>query len=293
MAPFLELRGITKSFPGFVLGPLSTKLMAGRILGVLGPNGAGKTTLLNLITLQTKSSSGELLHGGRRVAWGDARWKARFAYVREVPSFYSELTVAETLRLSARLYGQWDSDLASRMTQRLGLNARQQVSTLSKGTRVKLGIVSALAHRADVLILDEPTAGVDPTAREELHAILVELRRDRPELCVVLSSHIFEDLENSADDVIILRDGRIVFESSRECLRTMSLYRLPEAIGTPTFDEAPLTWLADGHRWVMTSPDSATGLRLRAVPGCVLEASERLLPSLYRGTSYLAEQDRG
>lgn len=217
--PYLELRGLTKAFPDFVLGPLSTAFRPGCVHGILGPNGAGKTTLLNLVTLQSRATAGEMCHGNASVRWGDARWKGKVAYVRESPSFYDELTVEETLRLASRLYDSWDVSLAAHMGMRLGLRGQQRVRTLSKGTRVKLGLVAALASRAELLVLDEPTAGVDPTSREELHEVLRQLRRERPEVCVLLSSHIFEDLEESADEVLILRDGQVAFHASREEMR--------------------------------------------------------------------------
>ena len=215
-APYLDLRGLTKAFPDFVLGPLSAAFHPGRVYGILGPNGAGKTTLLNLVTLQCRATAGAMCHEGAAVRWGDARWKGKVAYVRESPAFYDELTVGETLRLASRLYDSWDIGLAAHMSMRLGLRGQQRVRTLSKGTRVKLGLVAALASRAELLVLDEPTAGVDPTSREELHDLLRQFRRERAELCVLLSSHIFEDLEESADEVLILRDGQIAFQASRE-----------------------------------------------------------------------------
>lgn len=218
-APFLELHGVTKTFPDFTLGPLSAAFRAGCVHGILGPNGAGKTTLLNLVTLQSRATAGKMCHGRAPVTWGDARWKGKVAYVREAPSFYDELTVEETLRLVSRLYDSWDGGLAAHLSMRLGLRGRQHVRTLSKGTRVKLGLVAALASRAELLVMDEPTAGVDPTSRDELHEVLRHLRRERPELCVLLSSHIFEDLEASADEVLILREGQIAFQACREEMR--------------------------------------------------------------------------
>lgn len=216
---YLELLSLTKAYPTFVLGPLSISFRPGHVHGVLGPNGAGKTTLLNLVALQCRATAGEMRHGGVPVRWGDACWKGKVAYVRESPSFYDELTVGETLRLASRLYDDWDRGLAAHMSMRLGLRDAQRVRTLSKGTRVKLGLVAALASRAELLVLDEPTAGVDPTSRQELHEVLRRLRRDRPELCVLLSSHIFEDIEELADEVLILREGQIVFQALRDQIR--------------------------------------------------------------------------
>lgn len=289
----VELRSLQKAFPGFTLGPVSVTFAPGRVYGLLGPNGAGKTTLLDVVAFQTRATSGDVSYGGKRIVWGDARWKEHVAYVREVPAFYGELTVAQTLRLASRLYGRWDEELAVRMKGRLGLRDDQRVRTLSKGTRVKLGIVAALAQRAELVMLDEPTAGVDPTAREELQEILDELRHQRPELTIVLSSHIFEDLETSADEILILRNGHIVFQASRERLETMSLYRIPADLQPDVRypeDDVLLAWVSNKDAWIMTRSESSAGLRIRATPGCVDESSGSLLAAAYRGTGHLARQ---
>ena len=144
----LELSDIRRRFPGFELGPLSLQLRPGRVYGLLGPNGAGKTTLLDIAALQLKPTGGTLLSGGEPVPWGSLSWKTRLSYVREVVPFYGELTVAETLRLASRLYDDWDEEQAARLVDTLGLPLDKRVELLSKGTKVKLGIASALAHRA-------------------------------------------------------------------------------------------------------------------------------------------------
>lgn len=216
--PVLMLRDVEKRYDRFVFGPVSLAFTPGRVHGVLGPNGAGKTTLFNLLTLQTRVSSGSLWYGERRIAWGDGWWKARFAYVRETPLFYPELTVARTLNLAAQLYPNWDSGLAERLTDTLGLPAGARVSTLSKGTLVKLGIAAALAQRAEFLLLDEPTAGLDPDARQGFYDVVRHLRDSHPGLSIIIASHIFQDLEVLADDVIVLRDGRLARRVNREQL---------------------------------------------------------------------------
>ena len=98
----LELQDLRRVFPGFELGPLTLRLRPGQVYGLLGPNGAGKTTLLNLIALQLNTTSGRLHYGGSPIHWGDNTWKARFSYIRERPSFYAELTVAQTLEFAGR-----------------------------------------------------------------------------------------------------------------------------------------------------------------------------------------------
>lgn len=225
MSGGLALDGIVKSFDGFQLGPVTRTFEAGAVHGLLGPNGAGKTTLLSIIALQTRATQGRFAWAGLPVPWGAGQWKQQVAYVREAPAFYDELSVEATLRFAGRLYDRWDAAAASRLARRLGLPLGKKVQALSKGTRVKLGIVVALAHEANLLLLDEPTAGVDPGAREELYEILREIRSERPHLCVVLSSHILDDLEAAADTVTVLRDGRIACETTRSGLAAIARAR--------------------------------------------------------------------
>ena len=133
----LALCDLRRVFPGFELGPLSLRLRPGRVYGLLGPNGAGKTTLLNLIALQLKTTTGTLHTRGRPIDWGDSAWKARFSYVGEAPSFYAELTIAQTLKLAGQLYNRWDHQLADTLVDKLELQPQRRVGHLSKGTTVK------------------------------------------------------------------------------------------------------------------------------------------------------------
>ncbi len=171
----LELKAIVKRYEFFQLGPVSLSFKKGRSYGILGPNGAGKSTLLNLIAVQSRLTEGAIVWNGGPVSWGDVRWKSQFAYIREVPGFYDELNIEETLSLAHRLYGQWDSGYARTLMSRFELNARQKVGKLSKGTKVKLGLIIALAYRAQVLLLDEPSSGLDPTVRSEMQSVLTEI----------------------------------------------------------------------------------------------------------------------
>lgn len=286
-APRLALRSVCKVYPGFELGPLSLDLLPGIAMGLLGPNGAGKTTLLNVIALQSRLTAGAMTYGGVDIAWGDARWKSRISYIRETPAFYDELTIGETLRFAARIYEEWDRPFAEALMTRFGLDRSRRVGTLSKGTRVKLGLVAALAHRARLLLLDEPTAGLDPDAREDLQRALRDLLRERPDVSILLSSHIFEDLDAVADSVTIIRNGRLVFECSREELSEFGLYRLPAGVELAGLSEARLAWHADGHRSVLVARTSPLGAALRTVPGAVEEPSGGLLAAIYRGTQHL------
>ena len=241
----LELNAIVKRYEFFQLGPVSLRLEAGRSYGILGPNGAGKSTLLNLIAVQARLSEGKMLWNSRPISWGDVRWKSQFAFIREVPAFYDELNIGETLNLAHRLYGQWDSDYARTLMSRFELNARQKVGKLSKGTKVKLGLVIALAYRAQVLLLDEPSSGLDPSVRSEMQRVLREIVAER-KVCLILSSHIFDDLEEAADEVIILRSGKVVLQHSLADLAEYSLFSAEASRNDSAPAEAMLRWTHRG-----------------------------------------------
>ncbi len=268
------------------LGPLSLKLRRRRVYGLLGPNGAGKTTLLDLVTLQTRATAGVLRADGQLLPWGSRTWKARFSYVREVAAFYDELTVAETLRLASRFYDRWDPALATRLTDTLELPLNRRVRELSKGTKVKLGIASALAHHADLLLLDEPTAGLDPAARAGVQAIVRGLTRDHPELCVVFSSHLFEDLEETATDLLILRNGRLVFEAPADVLSTSTLYRTDAASPAGPSSDVLARWKDKGTEWLLVLGGSALDAELRRRVDHVEDRPSSLLAAVYHGTGH-------
>ena len=226
MGHSLQVTDLIYTFPGFDFGPVSLSLKPGRITGVLGPNGAGKSTLLNLLTQQLRPAGGRIAYADREIRWDDPHWKACFSYIRETPTFYDELRVREVLRFVGRIYERWDAGLAERLSDRLQLDAEKRVGNLSKGNLVKLGLVAGISSRAELLVLDEPTAGLDPSVRAGIQQTLRELMTEqKDDLLVILSSHIFEDLEEVADDLLILRNGSVIFESTAQELARMALYR--------------------------------------------------------------------
>jgi len=282
----LELCDLRRVFPGFQLGPLSLRLHPGQVYGLLGPNGAGKTTLLDLIALQLKATTGTLSYGGGPIRWGDSGWKARFSYIRERPSFYAELTVAQILELAGRLYPHWDPVLADRLVATFSLRPHQRVGHLSKGTTLKLGIVTALSHRAELLILDEPTAGLDPTARADLQDTIRNLIREHPSLCVVLSSHIFEDVEEAATEILILRRGRLVFHASTDTLQDSALYRTMAPGTVAASPDLVLRWRRRDTEWLLVRRGSPLDADLRLRLDHVEEQPTSVIAAVYHGTEH-------
>jgi ABC-2 type transport system ATP-binding protein len=180
---------------------------AGRVVGLVGPNGAGKTTLLNLATGMLAPTSGTITVLGGRPAANPAQL-AKVGYVAQDSPTYAGLTVADHLKLGARLNPNWDTALARQRIGRLGLDPTRKAGKLSGGQRAQLALTLGIAKRPQLLILDEPVAALDPLARREFLQGLLEATVEH-QLSVVLSSHLVSDLERACDHLIVLVDSRV------------------------------------------------------------------------------------
>jgi ABC-2 type transport system ATP-binding protein len=205
----LLVSALERRYPNFHLGPLSFHLPPGRGLGLLGSNGAGKTTLLAGIAGQARLQAGTVTWDGQRIAHGEWHYKHHVSYVRDVPAFYGELTIAQTMAFVERLRPTWRRERAAQLVEILGLDPRKRVGVLSRGMRAKLGLLLAVSHDVRLLLLDEVTAGVDADTREQIQRFLRGLLSDG--VAVLMSSHIFEDIEEVCTALIILRQGAAVF----------------------------------------------------------------------------------
>ncbi|NJP89358.1 ABC transporter ATP-binding protein [Nonomuraea sp. FMUSA5-5] len=181
-------------------------LPAGRVVGLVGPNGAGKSTLLKLASGQLAPTSGTVTVLGGPPA--DPAQLSRIGFVAQDTPTYAGLTVADHLRLGARLNPRWDSALARERIERLGLDPGRKAGRLSGGERAQLALTLGLAKRPELLILDEPVAALDPLARRDFLRGLMEATAEH-ELSVLLSSHLVSDLERTCDHLIVLTDSRV------------------------------------------------------------------------------------
>ncbi|HLH77220.1 MAG TPA: ATP-binding cassette domain-containing protein [Candidatus Binataceae bacterium] len=195
------------------LREVSFTIAEGEIFAFLGPNGGGKTTLFRLLSTLVAMQTGEVLMLGCDLASQAAQIRLRLGVVFQHPSLDDKLTVRENLIHHGHLYGLSGASLAARATElltRMGLaeRARDLVETLSGGLQRRTELAKALLHRPSLLLLDEPSTGLDPTARREFNDYLCELR-DREGVTIVLTTHYMEEAER-ADRVAILDDGRLV-----------------------------------------------------------------------------------
>ena len=179
----------------------------GRVVGLVGLNGAGKSTLLNLATGMTAPTTGTIEVLGGRPAAGQQQL-ARVGYLAQDAPVYPGLSVADHLKLGARLNPGWDDALARRRIDQLGLDPGRKAGKLSGGQRAQLALTLALGKRPELLILDEPVSSLDPLARREFLQDLMGTVADQ-QLSVVLSSHLISDLERVCDYLIVLADSRV------------------------------------------------------------------------------------
>lgn len=207
---------------------LDLELRQGEVLGLLGPNGAGKTTCLRLLGGCLAPSGGRIEILGLDLARHPIAIKRQLGYLPERPPLYAELRVDEYLSHCARLHRVPRAEVAAALAEakaRCGLegSGRRLIASLSKGYRQRLGIAQAILHRPRVLILDEPTEGLDPVQIREVRALVRELAR---ECGVILSSHILSEVQAVCDRVMVLHRGRLLRSDPCDASRPTALWRV-------------------------------------------------------------------
>lgn len=237
MEPILEVKGLRKTFPGFVLQDISFSLPRGFIMGLIGPNGSGKSTTMKLIMNLLKKEAGEVRICGRDADRHALAVKQKIGFVYDESCFYGELTVVEMKKIIAPLYQEWDEAAFQDYAGRFQLPTRKKIKDLSKGTKMKLALALALSHRAELIIMDEPTAGLDPVMRSELLDVLRELLQDERK-GVLFSTHIVTDLDRVADYITMINNGKLVFSADKDALlETFGLVKGGRGLLTPELRE--------------------------------------------------------
>ncbi len=209
--PAVEIRGLRKHFSGFDLGPVDLTVPRGLIYGLIGPNGAGKTTLLDLVFGMGRPSAGSIAVLGLDSDRDSVELKRRAAYASPDLSFAAWGRVESAMQFVRGFHPTWDGALATRLLGEFRLKPQEKVQALSFGARMKLTLLLALAWKPEVLVLDEPTTGLDAESRRLVFAELLRLVQDEGRT-VVISSHQISDLERFADHVGILHRGVMLSE---------------------------------------------------------------------------------
>lgn len=221
----IEIRSLTKSYGArTAIDKLNFTVQKGEVVGFLGPNGAGKTTTMKIITGFMAPTSGSVKVAGHDVFENPIEVKRHIGYLPETPPVYGDMIVTDYLKFVAKLKGVETKNLKSFVDEALEKTSLQDVSgrliqNLSKGFRQRVGIAQALVSKPDILILDEPTVGLDPRQVAEIRQLLINLRGHHT---IILSTHILPEVEATCQRVIIIDHGKIVAENTLSALSNRS-----------------------------------------------------------------------
>ena len=216
MSSLLKVSSLTKKYGSFTaLNNLDLELEGGRITGLLGPNGSGKTTLIKIICGLLQPTSGTVTIEGNPVG---PESKKVISYLPDTTYLGKSSSVEEIISYFKDFYEDFDANRAYDMLAKLGINPNSRLRTLSKGTKEKVQLILVMSRRADLYILDEPIAGVDPAARDYiLNTIITNYDENAS---ILISTHLISDVENILDDVIFLKQGNIVRHSTVDEIRS-------------------------------------------------------------------------
>ena len=221
----INIKNLTKKYGGFTaVDDLSFNINKGEIVGLLGPNGAGKTTTMKIITCFMPATEGQVKIAGLDVNKDTLKIRKLIGYLPENAPLYPELNVLEYLKYIAEIRGiplSQRKDAIEKVIDQCGLKSkiRNEISELSKGYKQRVGLAQALIHDPEILVLDEPTNGLDPNQIIEIRELIKKKKKKKT---IILSSHILSEVEATSDRVLIINNGKIVASGTPEELRDQS-----------------------------------------------------------------------
>ena len=215
MTATFECKGLSKNFGATqALDGVNISIAPGRVVGLLGPNGSGKTTLIKLANGLLTPSEGEVLICGKRPG---PESKAVVSYLPDKTCMPFWMNPVQLMAFFQDFYSDFDRQRAEDMLQRLGLDKKQKLSQMSKGTREKVQLIMVMSRKAKLYLLDEPIGGVDPATRDYILDTII--RNYDPEAVVIISTHLIRDVEKILDEVLFINRGRIMLQASVDDIR--------------------------------------------------------------------------
>ena len=278
----VEIVGLTRRFgTKIALDDVSLALPRGTVFGLVGANGAGKTTLIKHILGLLKAEAGSVRVFGRDPVADPAGVLARIGYVSEEHDLPGWMRVWELMRYTQAFYPNWDEAYAQELRARFELDSDAKIKHLSKGQRARAGLLIALGHRPELLVLDEPSAGLDPIVRRDILEAIIRAIADEGRT-VLFSSHLLHEVERVSDHVTMINKGKIVFSAALDDIkathRCLTL-RFAEARTRPPELAGVLTWEGAGHEWTAVYHGQPGELQAAAAT-CGAEVLDKRVPSL-------------
>src|SRR5580704_4285469 len=211
----IELVGVGKTYPFFSLDRIHLEVPHGQIMGLIGPNGAGKSTTIRILMGLVQQDCGEVRVLGHRMPAEQIAAKWDIGFASEDMRLYESMTLGWHMRFIQSIYPDWDASYAQLLLKRFGLRAEQKIKGLSHGQRVKSTLLLVLARKPKLLVLDEPTTGLDPVARHEILRELTDVMADEGRT-ILFSSHNTQDVEQISDRITFIDRGRIIDSMDKE-----------------------------------------------------------------------------
>ncbi|MGL4741253.1 MAG: ABC transporter ATP-binding protein [Sarcina sp.] len=211
----VKVKNLNKSYDDFSIKNINFNIEKGTIMGFIGKNGAGKTTTIKTILNVIEKNSGYVELFGKEFIANEISIKEDIAVVFSEGGFFEKLTIKKARLIMKSIYKNWSDNIFYKYLEKLNLEENKKINKLSTGMKKKLNIVLAMSHNPKLLILDEPTAGLDPIAREEFLDLFLEFMEDESH-SIIISSHITTDLEKIADNITFIDEGEIIFSKNKD-----------------------------------------------------------------------------
>ncbi len=282
----IEVAGLSRRFgKKDALNGVSLQVLRGQVFGLVGENGAGKTTLIQHVLGAYRAKEGKVRVFGIDPVYDPTAVLSRIGYLSEDRDLPEWMRVGELMRYTQAFYPRWDEAYAERLRDEFGLASSSRIKTLSRGERAKAGLLVALAHRPELLLLDEPSSGLDAVARQDILAAVVKTVAEEGRT-VVFSSHLLDEVERVADHVAMIHEGRVALDSPMEEIKAAHrkyVVRWPEPQAKCPSLPGVIHAFGEGREWglMCEGGEEAFAAAVRATGGEIVESSMPTLEAIF------------
>jgi ABC-2 type transport system ATP-binding protein len=284
--PVIEISDVSRRFgTKLALDRVSLTIPTGCVLGLVGENGAGKTTLIKHVLGLLRAESGRVSVLGLDPAAEPVRVLAQVGYLSEEPDLPGWMRVRELLLYVRAFYPAWDAGYANELREQFALDPNARVRALSKGQRARLGLIAALAYRPALLVLDEPSSGLDPIVRRDILTAIIRTIADEGRT-VLFSSHLLSEVERVSDRIAMLKSGRLVFSGDladiKQSYHRVTL-RFDQTFASPPKVPGGVGWSGGGQEWTALFNVPAEQVEWSATPlgGRIVQRASASLDEIF------------